>query len=90
MWQRQRHTSINNLDINARFTPTKPQFEPTQRISIWIRARGSSIKQDMRDGTDHVRVCAGDAAGAEARVVVGQISRIGTTMRGGKREIWVS
>lgn len=41
----------------------------------------------MRHGADRIGARARDAAGAQGRVVVGQIAFVGTAMRRGEREV---
>jgi hypothetical protein len=75
-----RRTAIDDSHILSFAIPLKPKLQPTQWIVVGVGAMLGGVEDDMRHGADGVGTGAGDSAGAEARCVVSEITRVGATI----------
>lgn len=80
-------TAVDDCDIHCFPIAPETKFCATQGVQIGVRPRLCSIKEDMRDRTDGVRVRVCVSTSPKGRCVVGQISHVRTAGVCGKRKI---
>ena len=59
----------------------------TQRVLVGVGADGDGVEEEVGDGDDGVTVGGGEAAGAEARRVVGEIAGVGPAVGRGEGQV---